>query len=68
MTSEEVKQILITRLKKLVAIHNEKQKQWQKDHNLSEEVGCITREGCQITALLPEIQRFGIKLEDIKDD
>ena len=55
---------LILKLKTLLKIHNAKMEQWQKDNNLSTEVGCITREAFIMTSLIPEMQRLKISIED----
>jgi len=57
---------LIHRLKMLVAANDIKQKQYRKENNLSEEVGCLTRESCIMASLLPQMNRLGITFDDLE--
>lgn len=62
------RQELINRIKQLLKTHDAKTKQYQEQHGLSADFGCITRESCVITSLLPEMQRLGVTLDDCKED
>ena len=58
------KEELIVKLKTLLVIHDQKQKAHQEKYNLSPDCGCITRESCKIFALLPQMQRLGVRLDE----
>ena len=49
-------------------VNNSKQAEFQKQNNLRNEVGTITREACMIMALVPQMQELGVTLEDIREE
>lgn len=57
------REALRTRVRILNAIHQQKQSEWQNQHNYSDEVGCITRESLVLASLVPEILRHGLTIE-----
>lgn len=65
MGEAKARQKLITRVRALYAIHDQKVAQWQKENNRSEDEGCITREGCLAAALQPQLNRVGITDKEI---
>jgi hypothetical protein len=66
--SKYTRESLITELKYLMRVDNAKQAEYQKQNNLSNEVGTITREACMIMELVPQMQELGVTLEDIRDE
>lgn len=59
------RQELMNKLQQLIKTHNEKQKKYQEENNLGPEVGCITRESCEIMSLLPQMRRLDVTLDDV---
>ncbi|MFA5571560.1 MAG: hypothetical protein WDA42_00510 [Candidatus Bathyarchaeia archaeon] len=66
--SKYTRESLITELKYLMQVNNSKQAEFQKQNNLRNEVGTITREACMIMALVPQMQELGVTLEDIREE
>lgn len=59
---------LINRLTYLIKEHKIKLKRFQEENNLSEEVGCITREACEIMSWLPRMRRLNVSFDDCVTD
>lgn len=62
------REALIQKLRGLYAAHNVKQRRHQEEHNLGPEVGCITRELCEIGRFVPQMLRLGITPMDCQPD
>jgi hypothetical protein len=62
------KEKLIRKLKTLFEIHCIKQKQYQEEKGVSPDCGCITREGVQIMSMWPQMQKFGITMDEVLTD
>jgi phosphoribosylformylglycinamidine (FGAM) synthase-like amidotransferase family enzyme len=59
------RQELINRIAKLYVEHNRKVAEWQRVNGYPEEVGCLTREACEIVGLVPHEQEHGITIAEI---
>lgn len=57
---------LISKLKTLVKINAIKQKQYQEENGLSPDCGCITREGCEMASLYPQMQKLDVTFDDVR--
>jgi hypothetical protein len=58
--------LLIAKLKSLSEAHNEKQRQYQLENNLSSEVGCFTKEICLIASLMPLVWQLGVTVDEYR--
>lgn len=57
---------LICKVRDLLMAHDAKQEQYRKNGMLGDDVGCITREACEMMSLLPQMHSLGISFDDCK--
>jgi len=61
-----MRQALIARIKDLLKKHNAKVVAFQQKNGYSDEVGCMTREACELARLQPVMHKLGVTLDDCK--
>lgn len=49
---------LIHRLKSLIEANAIKQRLYQEQNGVSSDVGCLTKEACEMASLFPQMQRL----------
>lgn len=59
-------QELYAEIDRLQAIHDAKQNKYQLENGYGDDVGCLTREACQLAALLPRLQDYGLHYPSVK--